>query len=130
MIQQHLVEITAGHLISVIGLRAVAILKVKLRSSIGARAHDFAAVFFYEPGAQKFFVQPEPGKCLHAERQQRLADVKPRKLLALEENHTTSGAREQGRGRAAGGSASYDCDIIHGAAHCYDGSVTPIAFKE
>src|SRR5882672_10862043 len=113
MIQQHLVEITACHLISVIGLRTIAVLKVKLRSSVGARAHDFAAVFFYEPGAQKFFVQPEPGKCLHAERQQRLADVKPRKLFALEENHAPSGAREQRRGCAPGWSASYDRDVVH-----------------
>src|SRR5437764_6739670 len=117
MIQQHLVEITACHLISVIGLRTIAVLKVKLRSSVGARSHDFAAVFLYEPGAQKFFLQPEPGKCLHAERQQRLADVKPRKLFALEKNHATSGAREQRRGRAAGWSASYDRDIVHAAAH-------------
>src|SRR4051794_17866242 len=98
MIQQHLVEITACYLISVIGLRTIAVLEVKLRSSVGARAHDFAAVFFYEPGVQKFFLQPEPGKCLHAEWQQRLANVKPREFFALEENHTTSGAREQSGG--------------------------------
>src|SRR5437762_9977656 len=117
MIQQHLVEITACHLISMIGLRTIAVLKVKLRSSFGARAHDFAAVCFYEAGTRKFFLQPEPGKCLHAERQQRLADVKPRKLFALEENHATPGAREQRRSRAAGRSASYDRDIVRAAVH-------------
>ena len=75
-------------------------------------------------------MQPEPGKCLHAERQQRFADVKPRKLFALEENHAASGAREQRRGRAAGRSASNDRDVVHAAAHCYDGSVARTAFKE
>src|SRR6266481_6641356 len=117
MIQQYLVEITACHLISVIGLRTIAVLKVKLRSGIGARAHDFAAVFLYKPGTQEFFLQPEPGKSLHTERQKRLADVKPRKLFALEENHATSGAREQRRGRAAGRSASYNRDIVHAGTH-------------
>src|SRR5262245_26539265 len=117
MIEQYLVEITACHLISVIGLRAIAVLKVKLGSTVGARAHDFAAVLFYEPGAQEFFVQPESGKCLHAERQKRLADVKSWKFFALQKNHTTSGAREQRRGRAAGRSASYDRDIVHRVFH-------------
>src|SRR5262245_4359495 len=129
MIEQHFVEIAACYLISVIGLRTVTVLKVKLRSTVGTRAHDFAAVFFYEPGAQNFFVQPEPGKCLHAERQQRLADVKSRKLFALEKNHATSGAREQRRGRAAGRSAAYDRDIVS-APHRFDLSVEPIVFKE
>src|SRR5437762_1438035 len=120
MVEQHLVEITACYLISMIGLRAVAVLEVKLRSSVGARAHDFAAVLFYKPGAQQFFVQPEPGKCLHAERQQRLADVKARELFPLENNYATSGAREQRRGRAASGSASYDRDVVHAASHRFD----------
>src|SRR5215211_4874217 len=120
MIQQHLVEITTCHLISVIGLRTIAVLKVKLRSSVGARAHNFAAVFFYESCAQKFFLQTEPGKCLHTERQQRLTYMKPRKLFALEKNHATSGAREQRRGRAAGRSASYYRDVVHAAAHRFD----------
>jgi hypothetical protein len=51
----------------VIGLRTVAVLEVKLGSGVRACTHDFAAVFFYEPGAQKFFLQPEPGKRFHAE---------------------------------------------------------------
>src|ERR1043166_3983003 len=70
MIKQHLVEITACHLISVISLRMVAVLKVKLRPVLGARADDFAAVFFYESGMQKFFVQTQPRKRFHAEWQQ------------------------------------------------------------
>src|SRR5215510_6699615 len=53
MIKQHLVEILACDLVRVIGLRTVAVLEVKLRSRGRARAHDFAAVLLYEPGAQK-----------------------------------------------------------------------------
>ena len=69
MIQQHLIEITACDLISVIGLRTITVLEVKLGSSVGARADNFAPVLFYEPGAQKFVVQTQPVKRLHAERQ-------------------------------------------------------------
>src|SRR5215471_5522296 len=70
MIKQHFVEITACHLISVISLRTVAVFKVKLAPVLGTRADDFAAVFFYEPGAQEFFVQTHSRKRFHAERQQ------------------------------------------------------------
>jgi hypothetical protein len=62
-------------------------------------------------------VQPEPGKGFHAERQQRFPDVKARELFALEEDHTTSGAREQRCGSAAGRSASYDRDIERAVMH-------------
>ena len=51
VIEQHLVEITACDLIRVIGLRAIAVLEVKLSSSVRARADDFAAVLFQESGA-------------------------------------------------------------------------------
>src|SRR5262245_25514326 len=120
MVEQHLVEITARYLIRVIGLRSVAVLEVELRSGVGTSTHNFAAVFFYEPGSQKFFVQPEPAKGFHAERQQRLADVKARELFPLEKNHPTSGSREQRRGRAAGRSASYDRDVVDAAGHRFD----------
>ena len=51
VVEQHLVEITAYDLIRMIGLRAVTVLEVKLRSSVGACAHDFAPVLFQEPSA-------------------------------------------------------------------------------
>src|SRR5215467_1299201 len=101
MIEQQLVEITACDLIRVIGLRAVAVLEVKLRSSVGARTHDFAPVLFQEPGAQNFLMQTQPGKSFHTERQQRFADVKPWKSFALEHNHAAPREREQRRGSAA-----------------------------
>src|SRR5262249_53025271 len=112
MTQQHLIKITACDLIGVIGLRTIAVLEVKLGSSFRARADDFAPVLFYEPGAQEFLVQPKPGKRFHAERQQRFADVKPRKLFPLKENDAPSGPREQRCCSATGRPASYDCAII------------------
>src|ERR1051325_861200 len=86
MVEQELVEITAGYLIGVIGLRAISVLEVKFCARIGARAHDFAPVLLQEASARKFCVQTEPRKCLHTERQEGLPDVKARKLLALEQN--------------------------------------------
>jgi len=73
--------------------------------------------FFKNPAFKNFSCSPRRVNAVHAERQQRLADVKPRKLFALEENHATSGAREQRRGRAAGRSAANDRDVVHAAAH-------------
>src|SRR5215472_3119886 len=94
MIQQYLIKITARHLISVIGLRAVAVLEVKLSSVIRARAHDFATVLFYEPGARKFF--------------------------AFEHDHAPPGTREESRSSAAGRSTSDDRHVVHAATHRFD----------
>src|SRR4029078_3475379 len=99
MIEQNLVEITTCDLISVIGLRAIAVLKVKLRSTVGTRAHDPPAVLFQDPGIHKFLVQPEPGKRFHAERQKRFADVKAREFFTLEKNDAAPGTGEQRRCR-------------------------------
>src|SRR5436190_24383981 len=100
-----------------IGLRTIDVLKVKLGSRFRACAEDFATVLFHESSAQKFFVQPQAGKRFHAERQQRFANVKPRKFLALEHNDAPSGMREQRRGSAARRSSPYDSDIVHAGAH-------------
>src|SRR4029077_5211016 len=108
---------TARDLISVISLRTIAVLEVKLGSRFRARAKDFATVLFHESGAQKFFVQPQAGKRFHAERQQRFANVKPRKFLALEYNDALPGTREQCRGSAARRSSPYDSDIVHCELH-------------
>src|SRR4029077_10663834 len=92
MIQQHLIKITAGYLIRMIGLRTIAVLEIKLRSGFRTRAEDFAAELLHEPGTQEFFMQPQPGKRFHAERQERFADVKTRKLFAFEDNHAAASA--------------------------------------
>src|SRR5205823_8265089 len=76
-----------------------------------------AAVLLYESGAHKFFVQVEPGKRFHAERQQRFADVKARKLFAFENNHTPTGACEQRGGRAARRSAADYSDVVNRVRH-------------
>src|SRR5438093_4389468 len=100
-----------------ISLRTVAVLEVKLGSRFRARAKDFATVFFHESGTQEFFVQPQAGKRFHAERQQRFANVKPRKFVALEYNDAPPGTREQRRGSAARRSSPYDRDIVHSELH-------------
>src|SRR6266508_3773677 len=100
-----------------IGLGAIAVLEVKLGSTFRARADDFAAEFFHEPGAQKLFVQTQPGKRFHAEGQKRFADVKARKFFALEHDYAPAGARKQRRGSAAGRSSADDRDIVHGGTH-------------
>ena len=100
-----------------IGLGAIAVFEIKLGSSFRARTNDFAAEFFHEPGAQKFFVQTQPGKRFHAERQQRFADVKARKFFAFEHDRAPPRAREQRRGYAPGRSTANDRDIVHGIAH-------------
>src|SRR6266478_2129565 len=100
-----------------IGLRAIAVLEIKLGSIFRARANDFATEFFHEPGAQELFVQTQPGKRLHAERQQRFANVKSRKFFAFEDDYAPPRAREQRRGSAASRSSSDDRDIVRGGAH-------------
>src|SRR5438067_1085237 len=100
-----------------IGLGAIAVLEIKLGSSFRTCANDLAAEFFHESGAQKFFVQTQPSKGLHAERQERFADVKARKFFALEHDHAPASAREQRRSNAASRSSSDDRDIVHGGVH-------------
>src|ERR1700757_173713 len=62
-------------------------------------------------------MQPEPGKCFHAERQQRFADVKPRKFFAFEYDHAPPGAGEERRSRAAGRATADDSDIVNRFRH-------------
>src|SRR5439155_17163489 len=66
---------------------------------------DLAPKFLDKVGAQ-FFLETEPGKCLHAERQKRFADMKTRKFFAFEHNNTTPRFAQQRRRGAAGGAAA------------------------
>src|SRR5439155_271773 len=59
------------------------VVKIKFGALIGTRSKDFTAEFFQEPCAQELLVQLQPGIRLHAKRQQRFANVKARKPLAL-----------------------------------------------
>ena len=62
-------------------------------------------------------MQIQPGKRLHAERQQRFADVKTRKPLAFKDNHAPPGSREQRRHGAAGRSSADDSDVVNRVRH-------------
>src|SRR5207302_11405689 len=58
------------------------------------------------------FLNPQPGKCFHAKRQKRLADVETRKLVSFEQDHASPCFAEQSRCGAAGGAAADDRNII------------------
>ena len=47
-------------------------------------------------------MQPQTGKSLHAERQERFPDVKAGEFVTFEYDHATAGAGEKGRGDTAG----------------------------
>ena len=113
MVEQNFIEIGSRDLVRVISLRAEAVLEIKFHAVIATGAAHFAAEFFHEPGAGKFLVQTEPGKCLHAEGQERFADVKPRKFFSLEDDHAAPGPREQSGGRAAGRPAADNRHLVH-----------------
>src|SRR6266480_8095807 len=117
VIKQHLVKIGSRDLISVIGLGTEPVLEIKFGSPLGTCAKDFAAEFFQETGAQKFFVQFQPAKRFHAKRQQRFTDVKAWEPFALEHDHAPSGVRKQCGGSATSWSAANDSDIVHVNAH-------------
>src|SRR5207253_2802949 len=91
--------------------RAESILEVKLRCLFATGLRNLAAKFFDKTGAQ-FFLNPQPGKCFHAKRQKRLADVETRKFVPFEHDHASPCFAEQGRRGAAGGAAADDRNII------------------
>jgi hypothetical protein len=117
VIEQHLVEICPSNLIGIIGLRAITVFKVKLGSFARAGAEKFAAELFNEARAEKLFVEPQPGKRLHTERQKRFANVKTREFLTLEDDHTSPGARQQGGSGASCRSSPNDGDIVRCGLH-------------
>lgn len=56
----------------------------------------------------------EPVEQRQVDRQQRLADVKPGKMLALEHHHVLAGLAQQVGGGRSGGAAADDHDVMHG----------------
>src|SRR5438270_410852 len=117
MIEQDFVEVSAGDLLRAVGLRTETVFKIKLHAVIATGAVHFAAKFFHEPGLGEFVVQSEAGERLHAERQERFADVEARKLVALEHDDAASGAGEEGGSHTTGRSAADNCYVIRLAAH-------------
>ena len=111
MIEQHFIEFGPRHLVGTIRPGSEPILKIKLGRFLSSCFRDFAAKFFDKMRAQ-FFLQTEPGKCLHAERQKRFTDVETRKFLAFEDNDTTPRFAQQRCRGAAGGPAADDRYVI------------------
>src|SRR5436853_2466012 len=106
MIEQDLVEVRARDLIGAICLRTEAVLEIKFHAVVAAGAVHLAAEFFHEPRAGEFLVETESSESLHAEGQERFANVEARKLVALEDDHAAPGAGEKRGGHAAGRSAA------------------------
>src|ERR1043166_7383294 len=98
-------------------LRSVSVLKVKLYAFVAARAEKFSAVLFQETGAIEFSEQIHPAKRFHTKRKKRFTDVKSRKFFSLKKNDTATGARQENRSGAAGGSAANDGHIAISRSH-------------
>src|SRR5205085_8680327 len=94
MIEQKFVELRARHLISAIALRTKAVLEVKLYSFRSARRGDFPAVLGHERRVQ-FLADAKAIESVHAEGQERFANVETRELFALEHNYTPPGLGQQ-----------------------------------
>jgi hypothetical protein len=100
-VEEHLVEVRALDLIGVGVARAKAVLEKERQRSRPAGRSDFTAVFREITGIHNRS-DAEPIKGAHAVWQKGFADVKARKLLALEDHSATPLHGQQGRGRAAG----------------------------
>jgi hypothetical protein len=72
---------------------------------------------FGQKSAVEFFAHAESVECFHCERQKRLADVKTRKLLALNYNDTATSSSEQGSGGTARRSTPDDGSIVNPLSH-------------
>jgi hypothetical protein len=117
VIEQELVEIRARYLIGAVRLRAKAVFKIELHALPAAGAVHLAPELFHKTGARELFMQTQPGESLHAERQQRFADMEARKLLPLQNDHATPGPRQQGARSAARRPTADDRHVVHFAAH-------------
>ena len=106
-----MIELGARDLISAIALGSKTILKIKLYAFGPARRRDLAAEFWHERRVQ-FFADPQTIERSHAEGEERFADVKSWKLLALEYNHAPPGFREQRRRRASRRPTANDRDVV------------------
>ena len=112
VIKEEFVEIGASHLIGAVAVGLEAVLKIKSYALRSTCRYNLTAVF-RQKGAVKFFAHAKAVERLHAEWQQRFADMKARKFLALENDHAPTRAREQRRGGTAGGSSTNDADVVH-----------------
>ncbi len=117
VIEQDLVELRPRHLIGAIGLRTEPVFEIKFHPVVGAGAIDGAAELLDETGPLEFLMQAEARKRLHAERQERFADVKAREFIALENDDAPAGLRQQRGRHTARGTAADDRHIIMPVLH-------------
>src|SRR5205823_370920 len=75
-----------------------------------------SAMFWHE-SAVEFFPHAEAVESCHAEGQERLADMKAREFLALQNDDAPSRSRQQRRRGAAGRATADNRHIVHLAAH-------------
>ena len=92
MIEQNLVELRAFDLQGRRAFRAKSVLEIEADFAASAARGDFGAVLAHKPRCFKLGHEAEARESLHAEGQQRLPDMKARKLLAFEYGHLTPGA--------------------------------------
>src|SRR6266404_1604677 len=118
MIEKHLVELRARHLIGAVAFRTKAVFEIKLYGFGSARGHDLTAVFRQEVCVE-FFAHAEAIERSDTERQERFANVEAGKFFALKNDHAPSGLGEQRRGGAARRATTNDCDVVDvDLVHC------------
>jgi hypothetical protein len=110
--QQQQVEILAldvvGHRVPVIqGFR-----EFDRARAAGRRVPEEGSVLFLKAGGTDLLGQAELVEDRQREGEKRLADVEPRELLLLEDDHGASGAGERGRDGRAGGTAADDGRVV------------------
>src|SRR5438477_448369 len=111
MIEQQLVELGSRDLVSAIALGTKAVFEIKLHPFGSAGGRDLAAELRHECPIE-FFAHAKAIERLHAEGEERLADMKSRKLFPLEENDAPSRFGEQRRCGAAGRAAANDRNVV------------------
>ena len=117
MIEQNLVELGAFNLQGGRALRAKAVLEIEADFGASAVRGDFGAVFAHKSGCFKLRHEAKTLESLHAEGQERLADMKARKLLAFEYGDLMPREGQRGSGDASGRPTAYDRDVIECVRH-------------
>jgi hypothetical protein len=111
MVEQHFIELGPRYLVRAIALGTETVFEIKLYRARSTGGHDFAAVFRQKVRIE-FFTNTKPIERLHAERQERFANVEAREFFALQNDHAPPGLGEQRRRRAARRTSANDGDVI------------------
>jgi hypothetical protein len=120
VIEKQLVEFRPCDLVGLFPPGAKAVLEIELDAFGSAGCHNLAAEL-RQKCAIEFFPHAQAFECLHAEREKGFTDVKPWKLLALQNDNAPTRARKQGRGctssRAAADNRNVVDAVLGHAAH-------------